>query len=61
RDLSNRTCLGCHAKEGFAAAGAGGKPRALHLVEERSAAGCTASATASSATPTSPRSRTSPA
>jgi cytochrome b subunit of formate dehydrogenase len=35
QDLSNQTCLGCHGKEGFSATGADGKPRALHLVQDR--------------------------
>jgi CheY-like chemotaxis protein/cytochrome b subunit of formate dehydrogenase len=35
QDLSNQACLGCHGKQGFSAAGADGKPRSLHLVEDR--------------------------
>jgi CheY-like chemotaxis protein/cytochrome b subunit of formate dehydrogenase len=34
-DLSNSTCLGCHGKEGFSATRADGKPRALHLAQDR--------------------------
>jgi cytochrome c551/c552/thiosulfate reductase cytochrome b subunit len=33
--LDNATCLGCHGMEGFSMPGADGKPRALHVVQEK--------------------------
>ena len=33
--LDNETCLGCHAKQGFAAKGADGKARALHVIRDK--------------------------
>jgi thiosulfate reductase cytochrome b subunit len=33
--LDNETCLGCHGNEGFAMPGPDGKPRNLHVVQEK--------------------------
>jgi predicted CXXCH cytochrome family protein len=35
RDLSNATCMSCHGRAGFAAPGADGKPRLLHVFDDK--------------------------
>jgi predicted CXXCH cytochrome family protein len=35
RDLSNQTCMSCHASASFAAPGADGKPRPLHVAGDK--------------------------
>jgi cytochrome b subunit of formate dehydrogenase len=34
-DVSNQTCMGCHGNAGFAARGADGKPRPLHVTGDK--------------------------